>query len=228
LEAYRRALGEEHLHTLGTARALADLYVAAGRVPEAMALLEPAWAKVRKQPGFPVDERTYMSGTLGKAYERAGQFAEAESLYRDALEAVRQRHKEASPPSTALQVYIAYTLVKQQRYAEAEPLLRECLRFRKQYEPGEWTTFATKSLLGGSLLGQKKYAEAEPLLLAGYEGMKQREREIPTVVKVRLTEAIERLVQLYEAWGKPEKAAEWRAKLPPTAAELPADVFARP
>jgi hypothetical protein len=47
-------------------------------------------------------------------------------------------------------------------------------------------------------------------------------------VKFRLTEAIERLVQLYEAWGQLEKAAEWRAKLPPVTAELPADVFAGP
>ena len=27
---------------------------------------------------------------------------------------------------------------------------------------------------------------------------------------------INNLVQLYEAWGKPEKAEEWRAKLPQT------------
>ncbi len=26
--------------------------------------------------------------------------------------------------------------------------------------------------------------------------------------------SIERLVRLYDAWGKPEQAAEWRAKLP--------------
>jgi hypothetical protein len=83
-------------------------------------------------------------------------------------------------------------------------------------------------MLGGSLLGQKKYAEAEPLLLAGYEGMKRRDERIAPIHKVRLAEAIERLVQLYEAWGNVEKAAAWRAKLPSAAAELPADVFARP
>ena len=43
-------------------------------------------------------------------------------------------------------------------------------------EPDTWTTFNTKSMLGGALLGQKKYAEAEPLLLKGYAGMKRRER----------------------------------------------------
>ncbi len=122
---------------------------------------------------------------------------------------------------------LAHLYVKRQRCAEAEPLLREYLKLREQNEPDDWTTFNAKALLGGSLLGQKKFTQAEPLLLAGYEGMKQREEKIRPWDKVRLTEAIERLVQLYNQWGKFEKAAEWRAKLPP-AADLPADVFARP
>ena len=29
----------------------------------------------------------------------------------------------------------------------------------------------------------------------------------------RVTESLERLVQLYEAWGKPAQAAEWKKKL---------------
>ena len=36
----------------------------------------------------------------------------------------------------------------------------------------------------------------------------------------RLTEAGGWVVQLYDEWGRPEKAAEWRAKL---ARELPAE-----
>ena len=62
-------------------------------------------------------------------------------------------------------------------------------------------------------MGQKKYADAEPLLLAGYEGMKQREKTIPPQGKVRIPEAIERLVQLYEAMGKKDDAAKWRKEL---------------
>jgi eukaryotic-like serine/threonine-protein kinase len=67
-------------------------------------------------------------------------------------------------------------------------------------------------MLGGSLLGQKKYAEAEPLLLVGYEGMKQREANIPQEDKARLAESLERLAQLYDGWGKKDKADEWRKK----------------
>jgi outer membrane protein assembly factor BamD (BamD/ComL family) len=68
-------------------------------------------------------------------------------------------------------------------------------------------------MLGGALLGQKKYADAEPLLLAGYEGMKKREAKIPPQGKGRVTEAVERLVQLYEATGKKDEAAKWRKEL---------------
>jgi hypothetical protein len=48
--------------------------------------------------------------------------------------------------------------------------------------------------------------------VAGYEGMKQREAKIPPQGKVRLSEAVERMVRLYDAWGKKDKAAEWRKK----------------
>ena len=43
--------------------------------------------------------------------------------------------------------------------------------------------------------------------------MKQREAKIRADVKVRLIEALERLVELYEAQDKPDEAARWRAEL---------------
>ena len=41
--------------------------------------------------------------------------------------------------------------------------------------------------------------------------------------KDRLSEAIERLVQLYEATDKKDKADEWRNKLPVTKSATPAE-----
>jgi hypothetical protein len=84
---------------------------------------------------------------------------------------------------------------------------------RAKKSPDDWLTFNSRSQVGGSLLGQKKYAEAEPLLLSADEGMKQREAAIPPQGKVRIQESLQRLVQLYEATGEPEKAAEWNKKL---------------
>ena len=96
---------------------------------------------------------------------------------------------------------------------KAEPLLRECLAIREKVQPDEWTTFNTRSLLGGSLLGRKRYAEAEPLIVSGYEGLKAREAKIPPPGMPRLAEGAERVIRLYEEWGMKDKAVEWRTRL---------------
>ena len=65
-------------------------------------------------------------------------------------------------------------------------------------------------MLGGALLAQKKYQEAEPLLLKGYVGLKERQATIPAQDRPRrLTEALERLVQLYEATGQADDMGTW-------------------
>ena len=46
--------------------------------------------------------------------------------------------------------------------------------------------------------------------------MKQREKTIPPRGRVRLTEALQRLVQLYDATGKKDDAAKWRKELEAT------------
>ena len=100
-------------------------------------------------------------------------------------------------------------LLEEKKWAEAEPKIRQCLAIREKMRPDAWNTFNAQSMLGGALLGQKKYADAEPLLLAGYEGMKQREKSIPPQGKIRLPQAVERLVQLYEALDKKDEVARW-------------------
>jgi hypothetical protein len=76
--------------------------------------------------------------------------------------------------------------------------------------------------LVSSLAGQKKYAAAEPLLLEGYKGMKDREQTIRMPWRtIRLTQAVERLVKLYDAWDKKDKAEEWRKILPVEKSEQP-------
>ena len=99
------------------------------------------------------------------------------------------------------------------RYAEAATLLRDGLAILEKKHPDDWSTFHTRSLLGGALVGQTKYAEAEPLLLMGYQGLKQRRDRIPASAKNSLTVALGRLVRLYDAWGKKDEAAKWRKEM---------------
>ena len=53
-------------------------------------------------------------------------------------------------------------------------------------------------------------ADAEPYFIEYYE-VASRAKGVPLAAAVRT--AVEQLVKLYEAWGKPDKAAEWREKL---------------
>lgn len=103
-------------------------------------------------------------------------------------------------------------LLQVKAFTDAEPLLRECLAIRTKAEPDAWTTFNTRSMLGGDLLGQKNYAEAKPLLLQGYAGMKAREKSIPPQGVIRIPEALDRLIELYTATNKPDEVQKWQAE----------------
>ena len=92
------------------------------------------------------------------------------------------------------------------RAAEAEPLLRECLAIRRKHLPEHWLIGNTESVLGGCLAAQGRFDEAEPLLVNGYEMMSNQPYSPPR----RMHEAVERLVELYHDWDRPEQADKWR------------------
>jgi hypothetical protein len=147
-------------------------------------------------------------------------------LRRELLARARKDVPSLSPARADVLAALGMNLLNQSKGAEAEPVLRECLKVRATAIPDHWSRFNAMSCLGYAMAGQGKYAEAEPLVVDGYAGMKAREATIPPQGRVRLTEAAARVVALYEAWGKPEPARAWRARL--GLATLPADVFARP
>jgi hypothetical protein len=115
---------------------------------------------------------------------------------------------------------LAGVLVEQDRASEAEPLLRESLAIRQASQPEELTTFINQTILGGVLLRQNKLAEAEPLLLDGYKALKDREGELSSSGRARLTDAAEQIAKLYEMRAAAEPgggydalAAEWKARV---------------
>ena len=68
------------------------------------------------------------------------------------------------------------------------------------------------SVLGAAFLGQKRYDEAERLLGAGYEGMARRADKIPLRDRVRVREALDRLVAFAEATNRVDDARAWKAE----------------
>jgi len=101
--------------------------------------------------------------------------------------------------------------MEQEHYADAKPLFRECFGIRQQALPEENPLIAeATSAWGESIAKQGRYDEAEPLLIESCPAVKKRGGD----EHKRTVEALERIVDLYQAWGKHELAAQWQAELP--------------
>jgi serine/threonine protein kinase/tetratricopeptide (TPR) repeat protein len=214
LERQEAKLGRQHLDTQFTVANLGINYKDAGRLKEAIPLLEEAHQAAKCSS----DLRSVASQLID-AYAKAGENAKLAGLLHEQLAEARKSLPNDSPQLAGLLAQNGMSLLQQKKWVEAEPLLRESLAIREKTQPDVWSTFNTQSLLGGALLGQKKYAEAEPLLLAGYEGMKQREKSIPPQASTRIPNALDRLIELSTATNKPDDAKKWRAER----AKYPAD-----
>jgi tetratricopeptide (TPR) repeat protein len=201
-------LGRDHLSTLQTLANLGVNYQDAGRLQEALPLLEEAYRAAKKYP-----QLRWVGSPLLDAYQKVGETAKWVNVFQEQLPEIRQTLPKDSPQLANLLAQLSLALLQQKKGVEAEPLLRECLAIHQKTQPDAWNTFNTQSMLGGALLDQKKFAEAEPLLLAGYQGMNKQQAQIPLQGKVHLTEAVQRLVQLYEATGNQDQAAKWRKEL---------------
>ncbi|MGA2500706.1 MAG: tetratricopeptide repeat protein, partial [Tepidisphaeraceae bacterium] len=201
-------LGRDHPDTLHTAANLGVNYKDAGRLGEALPLLEEGYRAGKRFPGL-----RWVCSSLLDGYVQAGKTEPAVALVKELLAESRMRLPGEGPELAGQLASLGRSLLQAKAFTEAESLLQECLAIREKTQPDEWTTFNTRSMLGGALSDQKKYAEAEPLLLAGYQGLKQRESKLPPPGKVRLAEALERLITLYESRGgdgDAETAAKYR------------------
>ncbi|MDW8264937.1 MAG: tetratricopeptide repeat protein [Gemmataceae bacterium] len=219
LKLMKAQLGPDHPDTLKSMNNLALGYWATGQLDKALPLYEEAAVSIEKRRFQHEHAQLIILDTI-RAYEAAKQLDKAEVWRRKWLVVVKERAGDKSPAYAGELTALGLNLLRQNKWTEAESMLREALAIRTTKEPDAWTTFNTMSMLGGALLGQQKYAEAEPLLVKGYEGLKTRQKSIPKEGQMRIPEALERLVQLYEAVGKKEEAAKWRRELEATKKEI--------
>jgi serine/threonine protein kinase len=213
LALQKAKLGPDHPDTLISMNSLAAAYQDAGRLDEALALFEETLKRRQAKLGSDHPNTLQSMGELAMVYLSAGRLAEALRLLEEALKRQRTKLGPDHPETQRSKNNLALAYRKAGRTAEAEALLREARVISEKKATEGWRAFDARSELGNRLLGQKKYAEAEPLLIQGYEGMKTRAAEIPVQSKDRLARAGERIIQLYDAWGKQDEADAWRKRL---------------
>ncbi len=211
LDVRRRAYGEEHPEVALNLDNLAGALAAQRRYTEAEQLYRRALAIRRKLLGDMHPNVATSMHYLGWLVHCEDRYAEAEELYREALAIRRATLPETHPDIARTLGLLGRVLVDSGRPAAAEPVLRECLRFdREALSEGKWQSAAAiESVLGGCLTALGRYAEAEQLLLSSYPAVEQRHGKKHT----RTLGALQRIADLYEAWGKPDEAARFRALL---------------
>jgi hypothetical protein len=73
--------------------------------------------------------------------------------------------------------------------------------------------YCTENLLGAALAGQEKYADAEPLLVNSARVLLAAAGQLPPADRRLLVSCVQRVVDLYDAWQRPDDAAVWRKRL---------------
>jgi len=217
LEAFRRVYGEENPGTISAVTIVASTYRGLGKYREAESLLLKLLETTRRAEGAEQTNVATAMTALGATYLDERKNDLAEEALNNALTIDRRLLGPSNMTTIACLTALGRLRLAQQRDAEAETLLRDAIKGAGSQKTLMWDAFDRKSMLGASLLGQGKYAEAETLLISGYEGLDKLSPAIS--VEANLPEAGQRLVRLYDDWGKPEKAAEWRVRLQQTPAK---------
>jgi eukaryotic-like serine/threonine-protein kinase len=210
-------LGGHHPLTLTTLWDLALAYRKAGELNKALLLCQQSAAGVERL-NYAHSYAHVILESLASCHEQLNQFDQAEVWRRKLLPVVKMRNGPESAEYAEELTRLGSNLLKQKKPASAEPILRESLAILVKQQPGAQDTFHTESLLGAALLGRQKYADAEPLLVRGYLGISEsakapRQKNHDPRTGQRLIDALERLVEQYDAWGKPDEAAKRRKEL---------------
>jgi tetratricopeptide (TPR) repeat protein len=149
----------------------------------------------------------------GQLYKKQ-RYGDAEAAYREALQLRPSVSDVSGVPEWGIEHQLGAMLSLQNKFPEAEQMLRRATQSQKaDSHVIDFDRANTQSWLGGAIAGQGRYAEAEPMLLDAYERLKLAPDEVWAIRKRR---GIGRIINFYEAVGKPDKAKEWRAKLPAT------------
>jgi tetratricopeptide (TPR) repeat protein len=248
LDHYGQALGEDEFHVLWAKRTLALVFRDQGRLEEAERLLKNAVDGLHRISKYRYV--TIAMGDLADLLMRRDKLDEAESIWRQRLSLQQGEYGNDHPTTLRTMNQLAWVLKDHdERLADAEELAREAtnlarsafgedndlsisiadtlavvLHLRGRNEDAivefeavaaaarktagdRWFTRFSSAHYARSLVALGRYEEAETVLLAIHDSGDK--------------SGSQALVALYEAWGRPEKAAECRVLLREAEASTP-------
>ncbi|MBI1852415.1 MAG: serine/threonine protein kinase [Planctomycetes bacterium] len=211
LDAARRVFGPQHVNTCRSMHGLALHLYQKGSYAEAADLERRALPGFRLALGDDHEDTRFAMRLLARALRALNQLDECEERYREVLAAYRRAEGDDSRTTIAVKFQLAVCLMSEGKFAEANGLFSETLESGRHVLPPASDDLALyEQFYGRCLRFEERFDEAEPHLLEGY----RRLNEAYGARHDRVVDAIGDLVNLYEKWGKPEKAAEYRVLVP--------------
>jgi serine/threonine-protein kinase len=205
----RRLLGDAHPDLAIDLDNFASLLDDKGDAAGAEPLFREALAIRRQALGSAHPDVAKSLNNLASLLERRGDLGASEALFREAVALRRGLFGEEGHPDLATNLNnLARVLTSAGRLREALGLYREAqAMYRRTLGEGHWLLAASLAGSGRCLARLGRHGEAEGELLAALPrlqtGLGERHERARAVV--------DELVRLYEAWKRPEKAAEYRA-----------------
>jgi tetratricopeptide (TPR) repeat protein len=223
----RKLLGNEHKDVAVTLVELGRVYGDQGNDQRAEALFRESLTIRRKALGEEDHETAVSLSDLAHVLRRRGDLAGAESLFRQALPIFRKTRGEDHPHVAAILNDLALIAADREDYPASEALFRQALAMDRKTLGEKHPDVASKLInLSRALLEQGKYEEAASVLQEGLQITQASlggDHPLMAFGKIYLARVFlarndpaaaeatrARLVALYEAWGRPEKAAPYR------------------
>lgn len=201
--------GPLHSRTLRSEIRLADILLSQQKCASACDLLEAMGGRLT-DIDFQHESSVHVLEKIISGYQKCNDQDNA-SRWETQLTAHLLQVEEPDLAHGVVLATVGLRRLQQSNWEASESVLQRCLDIRQRLQPEHWTVHNTEAMLGAALLGQQRYAEAEPLLLAGYEGMVRHQSELPSTADIGLTEALDRLIELYTAMGQSERQQFYRS-----------------
>ena len=138
-------------------------------------------------------------------------YEEAEPYLLEMLEMSRSMHGDNHNQTSVIFQTISLNFEQQKKWTEAESYALEVIELTRRAE-NHLAEFFSINHLAELLIKQNKFKEAQLLLVERFESVGGNDPQIPMTFTKRI--ATDNLIELYEAWEKPEEAKKYRNMIP--------------
>ena len=209
IEMLEHTVGREHMLTARVKDSFGIFLFTSGRFDEAEPFIAESIAVHRSLLGDRHINTARVLNNMASSLLLQGKYVDAEPYYRESLsirlEVLGEDHADVANSRNNL----ADLLNKLGRYQEAEPLGKAAAEaYAASYSPSHWRAAVARNIHGRSLAGLERFDEAETLILESNSIISEARSGS---IYHRL--ALERTIELYDAWGKPDSSARARSEL---------------